>query len=328
MESAVNNPSKQTRQLDADLMFYPVQGDPIKTHSIEVSATYESDRLVGCQVTFDVDWEIYTRIENEFLFHLTPEARGANLGEPFDPQKQLRINAALDNKLVPTLKENGESIDDIAKYMLQLSVRQADDSLFETENWFALTVSQPVTLPPDLMKVGEVFTGYSTIWRDEDSMTNEDKSPGNQSLFDIVLDYFKSREWPYDQIEEQPTLHLSYSGENGDWDYFAYVNEENQQASFYSIYPEKTPEKMRTAMAELLTRINYGMPIGNFEMDMDDGEIRFKTSVDVTDDRLSFGLLTQLSESNLYLMDRYYPAIQSVIDDGTGPLEALGLIED
>jgi len=32
---------------------------------------------------------------------------------------------------------------------------------------------------------------------------------------------------------------------------------------------------------EFLTRANYGLNIGNFEMDFQDGEIRFKTAIDV-----------------------------------------------
>ena len=40
------------------------------------------------------------------------------------------------------------------------------------------------------------------------------------------------------------------------------------------------PEEMRVPMAEFLTRANYGLRIGNFEMDFEDGEVRYKSSVD------------------------------------------------
>ncbi len=36
-------------------------------------------------------------------------------------------------------------------------------------------------------------------------------------------------------------------------------------------------------MNEFITRANYGLPSGNFEMNYDTGEVRFRTSVFVTD---------------------------------------------
>jgi hypothetical protein len=44
-------------------------------------------------------------------------------------------------------------------------------------------------------------------------------------------------------------------------------------------------------IAKFITRANYGMSLGNFELDFNDGEIRYKTSIDVTDDRLNFALI-------------------------------------
>ena len=49
------------------------------------------------------------------------------------------------------------------------------------------------------------------------------------------------------------------------------------------VYPE--------AIAEFLTRTNYSMIIGNFELDFADGEIRYKTSIDVQGDFLRFELI-------------------------------------
>ncbi len=320
--------SKQTTQVDVTLVFRTPAGDDIEARAAEASAIYEDDALVGFELTLEFSAEVYAQIDKEALFHLDPEARGANLAEPFDPEKPVWITAALSQGLILAIKNNGESVDTLLNNMLQLSGQQDVHPFFLTQNWYALTVKQAVTLPPELAETGDVFAGYSTIWSERENMTENDETQNLQSLFDVVLDFFKIREWPYDQLEGQTTLHMGYSGENGEWDCFAHVNEENQQASFYSVYPAKSNEDLRAAMAELLTRINYGMPVGNFEMDMDDGEIRFKTSLDVTDDRLSLALLTQLFEANLFLMDRYLPAIQSVLKDGAAPVDALGSVED
>jgi len=95
----------------------------------------------------------------------------------------------------------------------------------------------------------------------------------------------------------------------------------------YSICPIRAPEDKRPAVAEFLTRANYGLLIGNFEMDFEDGEIRYKTSIDVEGDRLSPALLRQLTYANVVTMDRYLPGIMSVIYGNVTPVEAIAQIE-
>lgn len=80
-------------------------------------------------------------------------------------------------------------------------------------------------------------------------------------------------------------------------------------------------------MAEFLTRANYGMLIGNFEMDFTDGEIRYKTSIDVEGDRLTSPLMQQIVYANVRTMDRYLPGIRKVIETDLTPAEIIASIE-
>jgi hypothetical protein len=68
------------------------------------------------------------------------------------------------------------------------------------------------------------------------------------------------------------------------------------------------------------------MEIGNFELDFDSGEIRFKTSLDVTGDRITPDLIKQLVYINVLTIDRYLPSIQAVLDGAT-PVDAIRAIE-
>ena len=72
-----------------------------------------------------------------------------------------------------------------------------------------------------------------------------------------------------------------FKGKTGRWECIARAREEERQIIFYSIIDVFAPEDKRHLVAELLTRANFGMIIGNFEMDFSDGELRFKTSLDV-----------------------------------------------
>lgn len=52
----------------------------------------------------------------------------------------------------------------------------------------------------------------------------------------------------------------------------------------YATINVEADEECRANVAEFLTRANYGMRWGNFELDMNDGEIRYKILVDCGDD--------------------------------------------
>src|SRR5438552_6905781 len=46
-----------------------------------------------------------------------------------------------------------------------------------------------------------------------------------------------------------------------------------------AMFPIRTPDAARPAMAELLERFNWDLVIGNWEMDWSNGEVRYRTSV-------------------------------------------------
>jgi hypothetical protein len=89
----------------------------------------------------------------------------------------------------------------------------------------------------------------------------------------------------------------------------------------------KIPENRRVAVGEYLNRANYGLLSGNFEIDHNDGEVRYKTCIDVTGDRLSEALIRRLVYTNVFMMDRYLPGIMAVAYGNKSPKEAIEDIE-
>ena len=80
-------------------------------------------------------------------------------------------------------------------------------------------------------------------------------------------------------------------------------------------------------MAELLTRVNYGLVAGNFEMDLDDGEIRYKTALALGGTPLTEPLFDGILSPNLMAMQRYLPALRDVAAGRLSPVEAVALVE-
>ncbi len=146
-------------------------------------------------------------------------------------------------------------------------------------------------------------------------------------IFDIVEEFFESNEWHYSQIENESILTMGVSGKNGKWTCYAQAKEDQEQFVFYSVCPVNASEDKLDALGEFITRANYGLIIGNFELDYNDGEIRYKTSIDVEGDRLSRALLEQLVYANLTITDRYLPGVMAVLYGDVAPEAAILQVE-
>ena len=200
------------------------------------------------------------------------------------------------------------------------------------ENWAAvnLTAATESITEELLTGVNTLFDGFET-WLDhafsKDDMGKTAASDRDQSILATVIDFFTKDDWTFTKLQGQSVLQMAYRGENGLWNCYAQSRETEEQFAFYSIYPELISEDKRLAMAELLTRLNYGLVIGNFEMDFNDGEVRYKTSLGVEGNVLTSQVIRRLVYANVTIMDHYLPSIQAVMEGKESPEGAIAQIE-
>jgi len=136
-------------------------------------------------------------------------------------------------------------------------------------------------------------------------------------------DFFDKQKWEYHQFGERPVIHLYLSGDNARWLGVAVAREEEDTVAFLSIFPSKAPPNRRAACAELITRLNYGLKYGSFQMDFEDGEIRFFSSLFAPADETTPEQIEKLVFFNLFSMDHSYDAIMKVIHGGMSPKRVL-----
>ena len=89
----------------------------------------------------------------------------------------------------------------------------------------------------------------------------------------------------------------------------------------------EVPENKRLGVAEFLMRANWGLEIGKFTMNLEDGEVRCETYVNVKGHRLSLPLVKNVVYANILTMDRYLPGIYSVTWGSISTEEAIKQIE-
>jgi hypothetical protein len=99
-------------------------------------------------------------------------------------------------------------------------------------------------------------------------------------------------------------------------------DEARKLLGFYTVSGLSVPPRRRAEVAEFITRVNYGMSVGNFELGFDDGEVRFKTSIPADGTPLNYSLLRTLLYTCAELMDSYNPMLEAVVVGETSPKEA------
>ncbi len=77
-------------------------------------------------------------------------------------------------------------------------------------------------------------------------------------------------------------------------------------------YGSNVPEDRRIAMAEAMSRINGRIRLGNFEMDFEDGELRFRVSIDVDEGILSERMVENMWACAFHTTDRFHQALMRV----------------
>lgn len=158
----------------------------------------------------------------------------------------------------------------------------------------------------------------------------ENPQPENRNglqAFDLLSVFLDEDEWFPRRIEGKFAYSMSYTGKNGDLRCYAIIRVDLEEFLFYAVAPVKIPEEVRMAVAEYLTRANYGLRIGNFELDYSDGEVRYKSSLDFEGQILTQELIRNAIYPAVHTMDRYLNGLLRVSFGGATPHEAIEEVE-
>lgn len=148
----------------------------------------------------------------------------------------------------------------------------------------------------------------------------------SRTVADAVTAYFEAEDWPI--MESDPgVLETAFEGTATVWPLRIHVFEEDVRAVFVSAFPSAIPDEQRAAVGEFCNRANFGLAVGNFEVDLDGGEVRFRTSVDVEGSTLDTAIVRNVVVANVMTMDRYASALIAVLE-GADPAAAVEEAEE
>ncbi|NJN68679.1 MAG: YbjN domain-containing protein [Chloroflexaceae bacterium] len=145
--------------------------------------------------------------------------------------------------------------------------------------------------------------------------------------FAVLGQFLEEDGWFPQRVEDKFAYRTYYHGEHGGMLCYALIRVDWQKFLFYAIAPFNVAEEKRPAVAEYITRANYGLPIGNFEMDYSDGEVRYRCSLDFEGVALTPSLVKNIAYPAVYTMDYYLPGLMKVVFGDHSPLEAIEEVE-
>jgi hypothetical protein len=155
----------------------------------------------------------------------------------------------------------------------------------------------------------------------------EGENPNGSRALETLREFLEADGWFPQQLDERPIYRIAFSGKNGELRCYAQVRIELEQFMFYAVAPVKAAEEVRSDVAEYLTRANYGLRIGNFELDYQDGEVRYKSSLDFESETLTSNFIRNAIYPAVQTMDRYLKGLLSVMYGGRTPVEAIQEVE-
>lgn len=150
-------------------------------------------------------------------------------------------------------------------------------------------------------------------------------------LVETVKKALEEDDWhpQQDVVEGLDRVHTRYTAEEGSWNFVVLIDEEDMIATFYSVLDTPCPEERRRDLAELLTRLNYGMRIGKFELDFSDGDLRYQSGHLVQNSKLTPEIIIRHAYNNVLTMEKHFTAIMKVMFSEKSTKETLeGIMEE
>lgn len=148
------------------------------------------------------------------------------------------------------------------------------------------------------------------------------------NLLDAAAALFQELGWDAARLPQAPVITCALRVPNGTLDIYCHYHADPNRLLIY-VRPQDVPvpEEQYRPVAEYLTRANYGLPLGNFELDMQDGELNFKNAVQLAGCEATPEMLRPYLLGAVETMNHYLPGLQQVIAGEATPAQAIATIE-
>ncbi len=151
---------------------------------------------------------------------------------------------------------------------------------------------------------------------------DEEKEPLHHPLRSAVRNMLDYHGYTYHQRDEH-TIHLTIRSEQGLYNVIITMDEEWQFVRIVGTYGSAIPLKRRDAIAAAASRANVRLGFGNFELEFEKGQLRFRASVDVEGGILAEKMADTMLGCTVHSMDRFHQAFMYIAFSDREPGRAM-----
>ena len=144
-----------------------------------------------------------------------------------------------------------------------------------------------------------------------------------RSIMKAVVAFLLTKGIKFRENEDGTAIFIYFGGKTGNFLGLIHTDEDDRALEFVTPCPIKVPKKRRTAVAELVVRINWVQRLGHFDLDMRDGEVRFRTGVMLGASEIGDDLIKHVVFANMCSMDLFFPVIAAVATGHVEPEQAM-----
>ena len=146
--------------------------------------------------------------------------------------------------------------------------------------------------------------------------------------FEVLLDYCRDNRIAYRSNVEMKLVAFSVNGADALYELGLQVTPNDQILQVTLEIPVAAAhQEMRSMVAEVAARANYRLLFGHFDLDMDNGRLRYRVGHVIGSAALSNETIMALIGMALEMADRYFPALMTVMFAGHIPSDAVYLSE-
>lgn len=168
----------------------------------------------------------------------------------------------------------------------------------------------------------------ATEWANCGGMSENSPSNGFSHAFETLVAHFESNDFKFHADNESKSVQLFITGDYAVYNCRVQLTHDDELIQVRIHYPVVARDaKIRPLVAEALARANHGMAIGNFDIDMDTGDINFHLGQVIRGQSLNDEIIGGVFSASLSTAIRYFPAVMRVMFAGHTPTDAVYLSE-
>lgn len=122
-------------------------------------------------------------------------------------------------------------------------------------------------------------------------------------LTKLIEQFLDNKKWKYTKLKDSNVFLFGITGKNGQFQCVIDLGENEQELALYSICGDKAKTENYDKVLNTLNEINYSLLFGNFELDKNDGEIRYRTTMFLNGLELNENFVEEFVLTHIRTMD-------------------------